>query len=156
MPLIIQRNNGQRNQGNRERVLTREANEICLPAARISSLVVPADGSNEIPAGLKSCQLPPPSLHPRPLRTLHFPCCYSRQTLLVRISRGTFRKEITLCRKRGKEKAWESYMVYQATKLLFSLFFFPTIASRCLLVYRGSSWMFIEPFWISEGWNIGL
>ena len=73
-------------------------------------LVVPADGSNEIPRRLKSCQLLSLSLSlsfsPSPSLPLSSPSSFcfiflllSRrrllETLLVRISRDTFRKEIT-------------------------------------------------------------
>lgn len=79
-------------------------------------LVVPADGSNEIPRRLKSCQLLSVSLSlsfsfsllPSSSSFCLIFLLLSRrrllETLLVRISRDTFRKEITPCRWRGKEK----------------------------------------------------
>lgn len=115
VPLIIQKNDRQKSRRSCiNGTMSGETKFVCQ--RREFRLVVPADGSNEIPRRLKSCQLLSVSLsHSFSFSLLLSSSSFcliflllSRrrllETLLVRISRDTFRKEITPCRWRGKEK----------------------------------------------------
>lgn len=108
-------------------------------------LVVPADGSNEIPRRLKSCQLlsvslslSPSHFFPPPHPSASFSSCYRVDVswklcqLEFRAIRSERKSPLSLARQR---KARESYTVYQVGKLLTTKNFLLRILSLSLSLY---------------------
>lgn len=145
VPLIIQKNDRQKSRRSCiNGTMSGETKFVCQ--RREFRLVVPADGSNEIPRRLKSCQLLSVSLSLFLLLTSslllillpHFPLAiastspgnFASQNFARYVPKGNH--PLSLARQR---KARESYTVYQVGKLLTTKNFLLRILSLSLSLY---------------------